>query len=411
PGVPHGPGRAGHAHRPARPRQRRAPQAGSAALRHLLLTVPRLRRARHRRGRDARLPPAGLVRRRAAAPRRPGGLLLQRHHERLRPHAPLRLAGRGGGPLGDLRLRQGAAALAERRPRRHPRGRRGHPADRGGSQMSLSAHDGHVRPTLHLAPPATDRFQATALGVGVIAVVGAAVLAFFGDANFFQSYLMAYLFWLGLSLGALVLSFAQHLAGGPWGSLVARPLESAMTLIPLMALLFVPVLLGMNQLYPWTDAAYVAEHPTVAAKTEYLNVPWFVIRAVVYFAVWTGAALLYRRTSLRQDEDASNAGTIGYRLRSASGLWFVFYVLTMTFAGIDWAMSLTPVWFSGIYPVILMASQAITGIAFVILAVSWLAERNPTVDALLTPRRLQDLGNFLLAFTMFWAYTQVSQLI
>jgi len=277
--------------------------------------------------------------------------------------------------------------------------------------MSLSAHDGHVRPTLHLAPPATDRFQATALGVGVIAVVGAAVLAFFGDANFFQSYLMAYLFWLGLSLGALVLSFAQHLAGGPWGSLVARPLESAMTLIPLMALLFVPVLLGMNQLYPWTDAAYVAEHPTVAAKTEYLNVPWFVIRAVVYFAVWTGAALLYRRTSLRQDEDASNAGTIGYRLRSASGLWFVFYVLTMTFAGIDWAMSLTPVWFSGIYPVILMASQAITGIAFVILAVSWLAERNPTVDALLTPRRLQDLGNFLLAFTMFWAYTQVSQLI
>lgn len=277
--------------------------------------------------------------------------------------------------------------------------------------MSLSAHDGHVRPTLHLAPPATDRFQATALGVGVIAVVGAAVLAFFGDANFFQSYLMAYLFWLGLSLGALVLSFAQHLAGGPWGSLVARPLESAMTLIPLMALLFVPVLLGMNQLYPWTDAAYVAEHPTVAAKTEYLNVPWFVIRAVVYFAVWTGAALLYRRTSLRQDEDAPNAGTIGYRLRSASGLWFVFYVLTMTFAGIDWAMSLTPVWFSGIYPVILMASQAITGIAFVILAVSWLAERNPTVDALLTPRRLQDLGNFLLAFTMFWAYTQVSQLI
>ncbi|HLV11133.1 MAG TPA: hypothetical protein VKY42_01675, partial [Trueperaceae bacterium] len=216
---------------------------------------------------------------------------------------------------------------------------------------------------------------------------------------------------LGLSLGALVLSFAQHLAGGPWGSLVARPLESAMTLIPLMALLFVPVLLGMNQLYPWTDAAYVAEHPTVAAKTEYLNVPWFVIRAVVYFAVWTGAALLYRRTSLRQDEDAPNAGTIGYRLRSASGLWFVFYVLTMTFAGIDWAMSLTPVWFSGIYPVIIMASQAITAIAFAILAITWLAARNPSIDALLTPRRLQDLGNFLLAFTMFWAYTQVSQLI
>lgn len=277
--------------------------------------------------------------------------------------------------------------------------------------MSLSAHEGQVRPTLHLAPPATDRLQVTALGVGVIAIVGAAVLALFGDAQFFQSYLMSYLFWLGLSLGCLVLLFTQHLAGGPWGSLVARPLESAATLVPLMALLFVPVLLGMNELFPWTHAEYLAEQPTVAAKTEYLNVPWFVVRAVVYFAVWTGAALLYRRASLRQDEDPERGGTLGYRLRSVSGMWFVFYVLTMTFAGVDWAMSLTPTWFSGIYPVILMASQAITAISFVILVISWLADRNPTVDALLTPRRLQDLGNFLLAFTMFWAYTQVSQLI
>src|SRR5690606_21430751 len=171
--------------------------------------------------------------------------------------APLRLARLGGGPLGDLRLRQGAAALAERRPRRHPRGRRGPPALRGGSPMSLSAREAHARPTLHLAPPATDRLQTTALGVGVIAVLGAAALALFGDANFFQSYLMGYLFWLGISLGCLVLLFAQHLAGGPWGSIIARPLESAATLVPLMALLFVPVLLGMRELYPWTDPAYV----------------------------------------------------------------------------------------------------------------------------------------------------------
>ncbi len=277
--------------------------------------------------------------------------------------------------------------------------------------MSLSTHDGHAGAALHVAPPDTSRLQTTALGIGVISVLGAAVLGFFGDANFFQSYLIAYLFWLGLSLGALVLLFTQHLAGGPWGALIARPLESAATLIPLMALLFVPVLLGATQLYPWTDAAYLADHPTVAAKTEYLNLPFFIVRAVVYFAVWTGAAFLYRRTSLQQDERPSGAGTLAYRLRSVSGLWFVFYVLTMTFAAIDWAMSLTPVWFSGIYPVIIMAGQAITAIAFIIIVVAWLARRNPSVDALLTPRRLQDLGNFLMAFTMFWAYTQVSQLI
>ena len=278
--------------------------------------------------------------------------------------------------------------------------------------MSLSAHEGHARPTLHLAPPATARLQTTALGVGVIAVLGAAVLGFFGDGQFFQSYLMAFLFWLGLSLGALVLLFTQHLAGGPWGPMIARPLESAATLVPLMALLFVPVLIGARELYVWTDPAYVAGHPTVAAKSEYLNMTWFVIRAVVYFVVWTAAALVYRRTSLRQDEEQGKAaGTLAMRLRSAAGMWFVFYVLTMTFAAIDWAMSLTPVWFSGIYPVIIMASQAITAIAFAILAITWLAARNPSIDALLTPRRLQDLGNFLLAFTMFWAYTQVSQLI
>ncbi|HLV13517.1 MAG TPA: hypothetical protein VKY42_13800, partial [Trueperaceae bacterium] len=192
--------------------------------------------------------------------------------------------------------------------------------------MSLSAHEGHARPTLHLAPPATARLQTTALGVGVIAVLGAAVLGFFGDGQFFQSYLMAFLFWLGLSLGALVLLFTQHLAGGPWGPMIARPLESAATLVPLMALLFVPVLIGARELYVWTDPAYVAGHPTVAAKSEYLNMTWFVIRAVVYFVVWTAAALVYRRTSLRQDEEQGKAaGTLAMRLRSVAGMWFVFY--------------------------------------------------------------------------------------
>ncbi len=281
--------------------------------------------------------------------------------------------------------------------------------------MSLDAHQhAHVRTALDAPAPDTGRFQTIALGIGVIAVVGGAVLGFFGQggaAGFFQSYLLAYVFWLGISLGALVILFTQHLAGGPWGPLISRPLESAATVIPLMALLFVPVLLGAGDLYPWTNAAYVAEQPTVAAKQEYLNLPWFVVRSVVYVAVWIGAAMLYRRSSLDQDATARAAGTIGYRLRSAAGMWFVFYVLTMTFAGFDWAMSLTPTWFSGIYPTILMATQAITGIAFMIIVITWIASRNATVDALLTPRRLQDLGNFLMAFTMFWAYVQVSQLI
>jgi hypothetical protein len=264
---------------------------------------------------------------------------------------------------------------------------------------------------LHVTAPETGRLQTTALGVGVVALVGAVILGFAGGSEFFQSYLMAYLFWVGLSLGALALMLVQHLAGGSWGALISRPLEAAVSLLPLMGLLFIPLMFGARELFVWTDAAYLAEHATVANKTQYLNLPFFIVRTIIYFLLWSSAALLYRRLSARQDDDGSGAGRIGYRMKSMSGAWFIVYVMTMTFAGIDWAMSLTPTWFSGIYSVILMASQVITAIAFIILVIVALAGRNASIDALLTPKRLQDLGNLLMAVTMFWAYVQVSQLI
>ncbi len=264
---------------------------------------------------------------------------------------------------------------------------------------------------LQFEPPDTSRLQTGALAVGAIALVGAAVLGFGNATGFFQSYLMAFLFCIGLSLGAFILMVVQNMAGGSWGALISRPLEAATALLPLMALLFVPLLFGMDRLFVWTDADYLASNAIVANKTAYLNVPFFIIRAVIYFALWTLAALLYRRLSARQDGSGSEAGKLGYRMKSMSGMWLVVYVMTMTFAGIDWAMSVTPIWFSGIYSVILMISQAITAMAFIILVLISLAGRNASIDALLTPKRLQDLGNFLMAFTMFWAYTQVSQLM
>ena len=276
----------------------------------------------------------------------------------------------------------------------------------------MSVQLGGQRPAaLQVTPPQTGRLQTAGLGVGVVALLGAVVLGFATDSGFFQSYLISFLFWLGLSLGAMVMLIVQHLAGGPWGPIIARPLEAAVAVIPIMGLLFIPLAFAVPQLFVWTSEAYLAEHATVAAKTAYLNLPFFIVRAVLYFVIWSAFALLYRRLSARQDAANEAAGRLGYRMRSMSGLWLVVYVMTMTFAGIDWAMSLTPVWFSGIYPVILMASQAITAIAFIILVIVMLAERNASIDILLTPRRLQDLGNFLMAVTMFWAYVQISQLI
>lgn len=248
-----------------------------------------------------------------------------------------------------------------------------------------------------------------ALILGAVGLIGGLVAGLSG--SFYQSYLLAFLFWVGLALGCMILLFVVHLAGGSWGALIQRPLEAGVSLLPVMALLFLPVLFGMNALYVWTDAQYVAEQPLLQAKRAYLNTPFFIIRAVVYFALWCLAGWLYLRGSARQDRDPENSGRIGYRMKSTSAAWIILYVLTMSFAGRDWAMSLTPLWWSGIYSVILMISQAISAIAFIILVMILLAGRSERVDELLTSKRLQDLGNFLMAFLMFWAYTSFSQLI
>ncbi len=264
---------------------------------------------------------------------------------------------------------------------------------------------------LKLPPIDTGRLQLGGLVVGAIALVGAVILGFTTAGGFFESYLMSFLFWAGLSLGSLMLLFVVHMAGGSWGALVTRPLEAASSLVPLLALLFIPVLFALPDLYPWTDPAYVEAWPMVEAKSAYLNTPFFIARAVIVFALWTLGAFLYRSLGRRQDEGVTDPGHTGYRMKNMAGLWIVIYILTMTFAAVDWGMSLTPTWFSGIYPGIMMASQVVSALALLILVMVALARTSPTIDALLTPKRLQDLGNLLMAVTMFWAYVHFSQLI
>ncbi|MEX2536147.1 MAG: hypothetical protein WD273_11185 [Trueperaceae bacterium] len=260
--------------------------------------------------------------------------------------------------------------------------------------------------------PSLGQLQGISLVVGAIAVAAALLLALLmGSEGFFQSYLLAFLFWLGLSLGCLVMLFVQHLAGGSWGALIRRPLEAAVAVLPVLAILFIPLLFGLGSLYEWTHAEYIETHPLVGAKSSYLNVPFFIVRAVLYFAIWIGGALYFLRMSNRQDRELNNSGSIAYRMKSLSAAWIIIYVMTMTFAGIDWGMSLTPTWFSGIYSVILMIGQAINATAFIIVVLILLARAVPAVNELLTAKRLQDLGNFLMAFIMFWAYVSFSQLI
>lgn len=258
----------------------------------------------------------------------------------------------------------------------------------------------------------TPRWGRTAFIVGAAGLVLAVIVGFLsGATSFFQSYLFAFIFWVGLALGCLVMLSVQHLAGGSWGALIRRPLEAGAMVIPIMAGLFIPLLFGLGNLYEWTHAEYLAAHPLVAAKTAYLNVPFFIIRSVLYFIIWSYGAWYFFRASQRQDVDAATSLRIGFRLKSAGAAWIVIYVLTMTFAMVDWSMSLTPEFFSGIYSVIFMIGQAISAVCLVIFVMVGLAAVNPKVNELLTAKRLQDLGNFLMAFTMFWAYASFAQLI
>lgn len=257
-------------------------------------------------------------------------------------------------------------------------------------------------------PTALGRAQRMATVAGLVGLVLTVILVPMsgGLDAFFEGYLIAYIFWVGLTLGCLALLLIQHLAGGPWGAIARRFLEAGAGNVFMMALLFIPVLIGMRSLYVWTDPGYVAAHPTVELKTSYLNIPAFIFRSAIYFATWGILVFLFRRWSKRQDDGED----LAQHMRNAGALGLLMFVLTMTFAAFDWGMSLTPEWFSGMYGVIFMIGQLISAVCLLILLLVNFRQVEP-LRQVLNDKRLQDFGNFLMAFTMFWAYVQTSQMI
>jgi len=258
---------------------------------------------------------------------------------------------------------------------------------------------------LYIAPAAVERIQQRSLIIGLAGLVLCAVGAIFRPAMFLQSYLFAYLFTLGLSLGSMAILMLQYLTGGDWGVVIRRVLESAMRTLPWLAAGFLPVALGVRALYVWARPA-AAE--ALDFRTEYLNVPFFVARAVFYFAVWLVMAHLLDRWSREQDRGAA----LGWlkRLRRLSGPGLVIYAVTITFAAYDWLMSLNPEWYSAIFGLLVITGQALSAVAFAILIAALLSTRAP-MARVFRPRHFHDLGKLLLAFVMVWAYLSFSQLL
>ena len=256
--------------------------------------------------------------------------------------------------------------------------------------------------------PQLDRARRIALLLGAVALALCAAGGFRDPTQFFRSYLFAYLFWSGIALGCVAIVMMHHLVGGEWGYIIRRVLESGSRTFLLLALLFVPLLFGLSRLYLWAQPAAVAADPLLQHKHPYLNPRFFTLRAVVYFAAWIALGYLLNKWSLEQDRTANPA--IARRLEALSGPGLIVYGITVTFASVDWVMSLEPHWFSTIYGMIFMMVEALSAMAFVIVVVMMLARAEPLADQV-TPGRFLDLGNLLLTFVMLWAYLSFSQFL
>jgi hypothetical protein len=243
----------------------------------------------------------------------------------------------------------------------------------------------------------------------LVAIVGLALAGgswYLDPVQFLRSYLVAWLFWLAISLGSLLLLLLHNLTGGAWGWRVRHILVASASTLPLVGLLFLPIGFNLVNLYAWADDGNVVGNPILEHKAPYLNPSAFFIRAGVYWVVWLAALVLIRYAS-RHVHAYETAGA--RRIRMASGIALGLCGLTITFASFDVAMSLEPEWYSTIYGVIFFAGQGLAALAFAIVALVHIDSDDSEYVA--WTNDLHDLGKLLLAFTMFWAYVSFSQFL
>lgn len=220
--------------------------------------------------------------------------------------------------------------------------------------------------------------------------------------RFFRSYLVGYLFWLQLALGSLALLMLHRLTGGAWGLTLEPLLKAATRTFLALAILFVPVLVGVREIYPWANWTIEAEQWHQAL---YLNIPGFVVRAIFYFFCWL---LLYDRI-VAHPHDGNSPGLDSQRLRKWSAVGLIAYALTTTFAAIDWVMSLDPHWRSTAYGLIFMVAQGLLALAFSVFFFALTRSGSARFPKEKSAPPLKDLGNLVLAFVIFWSYLSFFQ--
>jgi len=261
-----------------------------------------------------------------------------------------------------------------------------------------------------MAPPVARIIQRYSLVVGLIFAVIALGGAFLRPDEFFRGYLLAYMDWLGVTLGSMVILMIRHLTGGGWGTVIRRILGAAMRCVPLMTILFVPILFGLPRLYIWARPLdsiadkHLREHLQEITKS-YLSVNGFIVRAAIYFAIWNLLSFFLTKWSREQDQPPVRDNK---RFKVLSGPGIILYAFTVSFAAIDWVMSLDPSWISTIYGLVILIGQLLSAMCFAIVVERILVKYKPMSDWL-KPEFVHDHGKWMLTFTMVWAYFSFSQ--
>jgi riboflavin transporter FmnP len=262
-----------------------------------------------------------------------------------------------------------------------------------------------------MAPPVVKTIQKRLLVVGLVFGLISLALAFVRPDEFFRGYLLGYMDWLGVTLGSMAILMIRHLTGGGWGMVIRRILGAAMRCLPLMAVLFIPILFGLPKLYVWARPLdsiadkHLREH-LQDLTSSYLNVHGFIIRAAIYLAIWNLLSFLLTKWSKEQDTPPSrdNSG----RFKAVSGPGLILYAFTISFAAIDWVMSIDPSWISTIYGLLILIGELLSAMCFAVVVERILVDYKP-MSELLKPDFVQDHGKWMLTFTMVWAYFSFSQ--
>jgi hypothetical protein len=243
------------------------------------------------------------------------------------------------------------------------------------------------------------------LGLGVSFALAATTPG--GWKQFFPSYLVSFVYFVSLGLGALFFVLVQHVTRAGWSVAVRRLAEAvAPNLLLPMAVLVLPVLAGLTTLYTWTDSTAVAHDPALAVKSAWLNPTFFYVRTALYFAIWGGLSLWFFRTSTRQDRTGNPRLTVSMEKTSTAGL--ILFAFTTTFFSFDYLMSLTPKWSSTIFGVYFFAGCVLTFFAF-LTVMAYAVQGAGALRSAITSEHYHDMGKLVFAFVVFWAYIGFSQ--